>query len=254
MQFSVFEWDLVGVILTSPFQSWTFHRISQYLKNIWNAIVAAQGLRVGLCHWLVPVFVIAVIADLIHNGSTSTASYQIEGSSTIDGRQPSIWDTFCKIPGKISDGSDGSIATNSYQRWRDDVSLLKSYGVKGYRFSLAWSRIIPLGGRNDPINDRGVTFYRKIIEELVGNGITPYVVCQNAWYAAISQIWRLHIIQTLYYWDLPQSLHNRYGGWLNKDEIVKDYANYAKVGTRNDTRAMSWRIANDGLTPATFEW
>ncbi|OBZ77528.1 Beta-glucosidase 1A [Grifola frondosa] len=90
-----------------------------------------------------------------------------------------------------------------------DVALLVEYGVKAYRFSLAWPRIIPLGGRSDPVNLEAITFYRGLIEELLKNEITPYV--------------------TLYHWDLPQSLDDRYGGWLNKEEIVKDYVNYAKV-------------------------
>ncbi|EGO30093.1 glycoside hydrolase, family 1 [Serpula lacrymans var. lacrymans S7.9] len=139
----------------------------------------------------------------------ATASYQIEGSYNEGGRAPSIWDTFTRIPGKIADGSSGDVATDSYKRWKEDVALLKSYGVNSYRFSLSWSRIIPLGGRGDKVNPEGIAFYRGIIEELVKNGITPYL--------------------TLYHWDLPQELHDRYGGWLNKDEIVKDFVNYAKI-------------------------
>ncbi|OSX63480.1 glycoside hydrolase family 1 protein [Postia placenta MAD-698-R-SB12] len=139
----------------------------------------------------------------------ATASYQIEGAANEGGRGPSIWDTFCKVPGNIRDGSNGDIATDSYHRYKEDVALLKSYGVRAYRFSLSWSRIIPLGGRQDPVNQEGVAFYRSLIEELLKNDITPYV--------------------TLYHWDLPQGLHDRYGGWLNKEEIVQDYVNYAKI-------------------------
>ncbi|KZT70480.1 glycoside hydrolase family 1 protein [Daedalea quercina L-15889] len=139
----------------------------------------------------------------------ATASYQIEGSAFEGGRGPSIWDTFCKLPGKIRDGSNGDVATDSYRFWKVDVALLKSYNVKAYRFSISWSRLIPLGGRDDPVNPEGIAFYRTLAEELLRNGITPYV--------------------TLYHWDLPQGLHDRYGGWLNKVEIVKDYVNYAKL-------------------------
>ncbi|KIJ63193.1 glycoside hydrolase family 1 protein [Hydnomerulius pinastri MD-312] len=139
----------------------------------------------------------------------ATASYQIEGAYNEGGRADSIWDTFTRLPGKIADGSSGEVATDSYHRWKEDVALLKSYGVNSYRFSLSWSRIIPLGGREDKVNAEGVAFYRNFAQELVKNGITPYM--------------------TLYHWDLPQALHDRYGGWLNKEEIVKDYVNYAKV-------------------------
>ena len=104
------------------------------------------------------------------------ASYQIEGSVDVDGREPSIWDTFCKIPGKIADGSNGDVATDSYKRWKEDIQLLKSYGVRAYRFSISWSRIVPKGGRNDPVNELGIKHYRMIIEELLRQEIVPFVV------------------------------------------------------------------------------
>ncbi|KAF4613289.1 hypothetical protein D9613_010794 [Agrocybe pediades] len=139
----------------------------------------------------------------------ATASFQIEGSTDADGRGKSIWDDFSRTPGKTLDGGNGDVATDSYKRWKEDVQLLAEYGVKAYRFSIAWSRIIPLGGRNDPVNPKGIEFYSKFIDALLENGIVPFV--------------------TLYHWDLPQALHDRYGGWLNKDEIVQDYTNYARV-------------------------
>ncbi|KAJ7508479.1 beta-glucosidase 1B [Mycena galericulata] len=139
----------------------------------------------------------------------ATASFQIEGSTNADGRGKSIWDDFSRLPGKTQDGRNGDDATDSYKLWRDDIALLAQYGVKTYRFSLAWARIIPLGGRNDPVNPKGIEFYSNFIDALLANGIVPFV--------------------TLYHWDLPQSLHDRYGGWLNKDEIVQDYVNYARV-------------------------
>lgn len=86
----------------------------------------------------------------------ATASYQIEGAVQEDGRGDSIWDTFCRKPGKIADASDGSVACDSYHRYKDDVALLKQLGAKVYRFSISWSRVIPLGGRNDPINQQGL--------------------------------------------------------------------------------------------------
>ena len=105
-----------------------------------------------------------------------TASYQIEGSHDIDGRGPSIWDTFSHKSGTTKDGSNGDVATDSYRLWREDVALMKKYGVNAYRFSISWSRVIPLGGRNDPVNEAGVAYYRQLIEELLKNGITSYAV------------------------------------------------------------------------------
>ncbi|KZV92227.1 glycoside hydrolase family 1 protein [Exidia glandulosa HHB12029] len=156
----------------------------------------------------------------------ATASFQIEGSTGADGRGKSIWDDFSNTPGKTLDGKGGDVATDSYRLWKEDIQLLKSYGVKAYRFSLAWSRIIPLGGRNDPVNELGIKFYSDFIDELIANDIVPFV--------------------TLYHWDLPQALHDRYGGWLNKDEIVQDYENYARLCfTRFGDRVKHWLTLNE---------
>ncbi|KAJ5579561.1 uncharacterized protein N7459_005546 [Penicillium hispanicum] len=139
----------------------------------------------------------------------ATASYQIEGAVNEDGRGPSIWDAFCKIPGKIAGGSSGEIACDSYHRTHEDIALLKACGAQAYRFSLSWSRIIPLGGRNDPVNEKGLQFYLKFVDDLHAAGITPMV--------------------TLFHWDLPEELQKRYGGFLNKEEFVADFANYARL-------------------------
>ncbi|RPD65700.1 beta-glucosidase 1A [Lentinus tigrinus ALCF2SS1-6] len=156
----------------------------------------------------------------------ATASYQIEGSPDADGRLPSIWDTFSHTAGTTKGGDNGDVATDSYKRWKENVALLKQYGVNAYRFSFSWSRIIPLGGRNDPVNEAGIKHYRALIEELVSNGITPFV--------------------TLYHWDLPQGLQDRYGGWLNKEEIVQDYVHYAKLCfTRYGDLVKNWITHNE---------
>lgn len=156
----------------------------------------------------------------------ATASFQIEGSTAVDGRGKSIWDDFSKQPGKTVDGRDGDIATDSYSLWKEDVKLLTEYGVNAYRFSISWSRIIPLGGRHDPVNPEGIRFYSNLIDALLENGITPFV--------------------TLYHWDLPQALHDRYGGWLNKEEIVEDYVRYAKVCFEAfGNRVKNWITMNE---------
>ncbi|KAL3467278.1 glycoside hydrolase superfamily [Aspergillus heterothallicus] len=138
-----------------------------------------------------------------------TASYQIEGAVTDGGRGRSIWDTFCSIPGKIADGTDGRVACDSYHRTAEDIALLKEYGAKAYRFSISWPRIIPLGGRNDPVNQQGLQHYVRFVDDLLAANIIPLV--------------------TLYQWDLPQALHDIYGGPLDKEEFVADFANYARV-------------------------
>ncbi|EJD41564.1 beta-glucosidase 1B [Auricularia subglabra TFB-10046 SS5] len=154
------------------------------------------------------------------------AAFQIEGSPNADGRGKSIWDDFSNTPGKTLDGQGGDVATDSYRLWKEDIQLLKSFGIKAYRFSIAWPRIIPLGGRDDPVNEAGVQWYSNFIDELLANDIIPFV--------------------TLYHWDLPQALHDRYGGWLNKAEIVKDFENYARVCfARFGDRVKHWLTFNE---------
>ncbi|PSR73245.1 hypothetical protein PHLCEN_2v10905 [Hermanssonia centrifuga] len=156
----------------------------------------------------------------------ATASFQIEGATDADGRGKSIWDDFSKITGKTLDGRDGDVATDSYHRWQEDLDLLVQYGVKSYRFSISWSRIIPSGGREDPVNEAGIEFYSDFIDGLLARGITPFV--------------------TLYHWDLPQALHDRYLGWLNKGEIVLDFVRYAKVCfERFGDRVKHWLTMNE---------
>ncbi|KAK6605520.1 glycosyl hydrolase family 1 [Botrytis cinerea] len=155
----------------------------------------------------------------------ATASYQIEGAPEEDGRGPSIWDTFCKIPGKIADGSSGDVACDSYHRVSEDIALLKLTGAKAYRFSISWSRIIPLGGRNDPVNEKGIAYYAKLVDDLLKEGITPFV--------------------TLFHWDLPDNLDKRYGGLLNKEEFVKDYAHYARVLFKAYPKVKNWITFNE---------
>ncbi|KAJ9648276.1 hypothetical protein H2199_001129 [Coniosporium tulheliwenetii] len=156
----------------------------------------------------------------------ATASYQIEGAVHADGRLDSIWDTFCRIPGKIADGSSGEVACDSYNRTGEDIALLKELGAKAYRFSLSWSRIIPLGGRNDPVNQPGLDFYVKFVDDLLAADIVPMV--------------------TLFHWDLPDALDKRYGGLLNKEEFTEDFVHYARtVFEAMGGRVKHWITLNE---------
>ncbi|CAH1230913.1 LCT [Branchiostoma lanceolatum] len=153
--------------------------------------------------------------------STATASYQIEGGWNTDGKGQSIWDVFSHRPGKVQRGDTGDVACDSYNRYRDDVQLMKAMGLKHYRFSLSWPRIFPDGTLAGGVNQDGVDYYNRLIDELIANGIAPMV--------------------TLYHWDLPQALHEKYGGWMN-EAIVDDYHNYATFafqtfGDRAHTKA-----------------
>jgi beta-glucosidase len=133
----------------------------------------------------------------------ATSSYQIEGAADEDGRTPSIWDTFCRVPGAVHAADNGDVACDHYHRMPQDVALIKSLGVDTYRFSVAWPRVQP-GGRG-PVNPAGLAFYDRLVDELLAAGVDPWL--------------------TLYHWDLPQELEDA-GGWPNRDTAYR-FADYA---------------------------
>jgi beta-glucosidase len=133
----------------------------------------------------------------------ATAAYQIEGAADVDGRRESIWDRFSRTPGKVRNGDTGDVACDHYNRWPEDLALLSDLGIRAYRFSIAWPRVVP-DGCGAP-NQRGLDFYRRLVEGLRERGIAPFA--------------------TLYHWDLPQALQDR-GGWVNRD-CAAWFAEYA---------------------------
>jgi beta-glucosidase len=137
---------------------------------------------------------------------TATASYQIEGAVTLDGRGESIWDTFSHIPGKVRDNANGDVADDHYHLYKRDVGLMKALGATTYRFSMSWPRVFP-DGRGTP-NPRGLDFYDALVDELLANGIEPFA--------------------TLYHWDLPQALEDTVGGWQSRatSQAFAEYAGY----------------------------
>lgn len=140
---------------------------------------------------------------------TATAAYQIEGAAAIDGRGPSVWDTLSHRPGAIELDQNGDVAADSYHRYKEDVALMKQLGIKAYRFSVSWPRIFP-EGTGKP-NLKGLEYYQRLIDELVQAGIQPWM--------------------TLFHWDLPQTLEDRYGGWESK-ECAHAFADYAAYMTK----------------------
>jgi beta-glucosidase len=151
----------------------------------------------------------------------ATASFQIEGATTEDGRGPSIWDTFCATPGKVENGDTGDPACDHYHRYRDDVALMADLGLQTYRFSTSWARVCPDGG---PANPAGLDFYSRLVDELLGAGIHPWL--------------------TLYHWDLPQALEEK-GGWPARDTAYRflDYA--MAVHDALGDRVTSWTTLNE---------
>ncbi|MBI4979915.1 MAG: beta-glucosidase [Spirochaetes bacterium] len=153
----------------------------------------------------------------------ATASFQVEGATEEDGRGKSTWDAFCARPGKVVNNDTGERACDHYHRIKDDVALLKNLGVNAYRFSLAWPRIMPAG--EGKVNSKGLDFYNGLIDELLRANITPYV--------------------TLFHWDLPLALEEKYGGWKSK-ETAKRFAEFAAVVTQKySDRVKNWMTINE---------
>jgi beta-glucosidase len=153
---------------------------------------------------------------------SATSAYQIEGSPLADGAGPSIWQRFVRTPGMVRDGDTGDVACDHYRRYADDVKLMRELGLKAYRFSIAWARVLPEGrGR---VNPQGLGFYDRLVDTLLENGIEP--------------------LATLYHWDLPAALDDR-GGWLNPD-VAGWFADYAAVVFRAlDGRVKTWATLNE---------
>jgi beta-glucosidase len=137
-----------------------------------------------------------------------TAAYQVEGAVTEDGRAASIWDTFSHRPGAILDATTGDVTADHYHRYAEDVAIMADLGLRAYRFSVAWPRILPTG--SGPVNPKGIDFYSRLVDTLLERGISPVV--------------------TLYHWDLPQALQDA-GGWAKRDTAAR-FADYAAVITR----------------------
>lgn len=154
---------------------------------------------------------------------SATASYQIEGAWQEDGRSECTWDRFSRIPGKVVGGDTGNVACDHYHRFKEDVALMKDLGLKNYRFSIAWPRIIP--GGEGAVNQKGLDFYNKLVDELLAADIEPFI--------------------TLFHWDLPQILQDKYGGWKDK-RMAQLFADYSDVVSRSlGDRVKRWATINE---------
>ncbi|SOE02967.1 GH1 family beta-glucosidase [Blastococcus haudaquaticus] len=157
----------------------------------------------------------------------ATAAYQIEGAVDVDGRGPSIWDTFSHTPGRTFQGHTGDVAVEHYTRYPEDVALMADLGLSAYRFSVAWSRVLPAGAGR--VEQRGLDFYDRLVDELLGRGIDPWL--------------------TLYHWDLPQALQDR-GGWTDRSTAAR-FADYASVVHRAlGDRVRHWSTLNEPMCSA----
>ena len=152
----------------------------------------------------------------------ASASYQIEGAPAEDGKGPSVWDMFCQKEGVVWKGQNGDVACDHYHRWREDIGLMKDLGIKNYRFSISWPRVMPEG--TGAVNAKGMDFYSKLVDAMLSSGIKPWV--------------------TLFHWDYPLALYHK-GGWLNRDSSDW-FAEYAMLITQKlSDRVSHWMTLNE---------
>nr|XP_020500398.2 lactase-phlorizin hydrolase-like [Labrus bergylta] len=190
-------------------------------KNVWSRFSSQTNFQRKLYHY-------GTFPDGFSWGVSSSA-YQIEGAWNADGKGPSVWDTFTNETSSIPGNADGDVACDSYNRLDEDLYMLRALRVKSYRFSLSWSRIFP-DGRRTSLNQKGVDYYNRLIDELLAYNITPMV--------------------TLYHWDLPQALQNL-SGWENEDmiNIFNEFCDFC-FATFGD-RVKFWMTFNQ---PHTIAW
>jgi len=171
-------------------------------------------------------FVDALPADFVWGAAT--ASFQIEGATNEDGRGESVWDRFCATPGKVRNDDDGVVACDFYHRYREDIAIMRELGIDAFRFSIAWPRVLPEG--RGTVNAKGLDFYDRLVDELLGNGITPFA--------------------TLFHWDTPQVLEDQ-GGWPDR-AIVGAFEEYVTaVAERLGDRVKHWITHNE---PWVVSW
>lgn len=164
----------------------------------------------------------------------ASAAYQVEGAFDTDGKGPSIWDEFTKIPGKTFEGTNGDVAIDHYHRYKEDVKLMADMGLKAYRFSVSWSRILPDG--EGEVNEAGLKFYEDLVDELIKNKVEP--------------------ILTLYHWDLPLALQEKYKGWESRETIQAFKQYCALLFERLGKKVTYWVTFNEQnvFTSMGYRW
>jgi beta-glucosidase len=161
---------------------------------------------------------------------TATAAFQIEGSPRADGKGPSIWDTFTHKPGKVVTGENADVACDSYANPERDLALMSELGLNAYRFSIAWSRVLPKG--RGQVNQKGLDYYRRLVDSLLARNILPLI--------------------TLFHWDTPQALQDKCGGFAGRD-MAEYFADYAEIIVRAlGDRAKHWITLNEPWEHAAF--
>jgi beta-glucosidase len=178
---------------------------------------------------VIPDSVASTFSEDFFFGYASSAA-QVEGAVGLDGKSPSIWDVFSNTKGKVADGTNTNTTVDEYFNYQNTIDLLKLSGANSYRLSIAWTRLVPGGFRGSPVNMKAVEHYRKVFDALISNGITPFV--------------------TLYHWDMPQALDDKYKSLLNTEEWTADFLYYADTAFQHfGDQVKFWATYNE---PGTF--
>eukprot|EP00882_Tetradesmus_deserticola_P026789 GHRQ01029583.1.p1 GENE.GHRQ01029583.1~~GHRQ01029583.1.p1 ORF type:complete len:356 (+),score=138.00 GHRQ01029583.1:1133-2200(+) len=163
-----------------------------------------------------------------------SSAAQSEGGAAAGGRSPSVWDIFAKQPGKIQDGSSPAVATDFFNKYKQDIALMKSMGVKNFRMSISWSRLLPQAVKGSSTSPEGVQFYRAVFKELKDNGIEPAV--------------------TLYHWDMPQVLQDKYQGLLDR-QFIDDFTYFAEVAFKTfGDQVRKWTTFNEPWVTCNLQY
>ncbi|XP_042000333.1 raucaffricine-O-beta-D-glucosidase-like isoform X2 [Salvia splendens] len=212
-----------------------------HLDDNSNVVVEDQTLSVGASRWWVidgPVPASHDNSGINHHWfpqdfvfGTGTAAFQVEGAAAKGGKGISTWDDFTmRLPWKIADGSNGNVACDMYNRYKEDIAMMKHMGFNSYRFSISWPRILPAGRCSGGINKKGIAYYNDVINTVLQHDMTPFV--------------------TLFHWDLPLCLEKEYGGFLSK-RIKDDFREYAEVCFWEfGDRVKQWTTVNEPWTYA----
>jgi beta-glucosidase len=160
----------------------------------------------------------------------ATSAYQIEGGHDADGRGPSVWDIFARRPGRVHRAHTGDVACDAYRDFTTDVDIMRRLGLRAYRFSISWPRVLPRG--RGAVNERGLDYYDQMVDALLDARITPFV--------------------TLFHWDMPQALQDEMGGFAGRDSAAR-FADYAEIVARRlGDRVGHWITLNEPWVYATL--
>ena len=161
---------------------------------------------------------------------SATAAYQIEGGWNSDGKGPSTWDVFVRRPGKIKNGDTGDVACDTYHDFQTDIDIMAEMQMNAYRFSIAWSRVLPQG--KGEVNTKGLDYYQRLVDALLEKNITPFI--------------------TMFHWDMPQALFEHYGGFVSRDTAYY-FSDYAEIIVQAlGDRVKHWITLNEPWEHAFF--